>query len=93
MIDRIQSRGAMVAIVDISAGMFLGKYRAAFSRLAREKGAIFIPRVFSGIITNPNLKSDFIHPNTAGYKIVAEKIYRAIKPYLEQNLAAKQDKK
>ena len=89
MVEQIQAKGAMVAIVDISAGMFLSEYRKAFSRLAREKGAIFIPRLLSGIITNPSMKSDFLHPNANGYKMVTQRIYRAITPYLEQNAKLK----
>jgi len=93
MVDQIQEKGAMVAIVDISAGVILGEYRAVFSKLAREKSAIFVPRILSGVITNPNLKSDFIHPNGEGYKVIAEKIFRAIKPFLEQNALLRNPKK
>jgi acyl-CoA thioesterase-1 len=89
MTERIQSRGAMVAIVDISAGLFLKDYRSALSRVAKEKDAIFIPGVLSEIITNPSMKSDFFHPNAAGYKIIAKRIYRGIKPYLKQNTSLK----
>lgn len=92
MVDRIQAKGAMVVIVDISADMLLGEYRKAFYKLSREKDAIFISRLLSGIITNPDLKSDFIHPNGAGYKMIAEKIYHAIKPYLERNALLKKSK-
>ena len=82
MTEQIQSRGAMVAIVDISAGMFFSEYRKAFSELAREKRAIFIPHILSGIITNPSMKSDFLHPNADGYKMIAQRIYGVITPYL-----------
>lgn len=82
MVDKIQNKGAMVALADVSAGMFLAEYRGAFQRLAKEKGAIFIPSLLSGIITNPSMKSDFLHPNAAGYRIVAKKIYRCVNPYL-----------
>jgi len=85
MVEKIQARGAMVAIVDISAGIFLGEYRAALRRLSREKRTIFIPHILSGIITNSKLKSDFFHPNAEGYKLVAQRIHRAILPYLERN--------
>jgi len=85
MVEKVQAKGAMAAIVDISAGMFLAEYRKDFSNLAREKGAIFIAGALSGIITNPHLKSDFIHPNTSGYKLIAQRIHQAIKPYLDQN--------
>lgn len=93
MIEKIQAQGAMTAIVDISAGMFLAEYRKAFSNLARQKGAIFIPGILSGIITNPHLKSDFIHPNTDGYNVIAQRIYRAITPYLNQNSLLRQTQK
>jgi len=85
MVDLAQNQGAMVAIVDVSAGMFLREYRVRFARLAQEKNAIFIPEILRGIITSPAMKSDFIHPNAAGYKIIAGKIYRAIIPYLKKN--------
>jgi len=85
MIDRAQESGAMVAIADISSGMFLREYRSRFARLAKEKNVIFIPEILRGIITNPSMKSDFIHPNAAGYKIIAQKICLAIGPYLKKN--------
>lgn len=93
IIDTIQAQGAMVAVVDISAAMILREYHSAFYNLAREKGAIFIPRILSGIITNPRLKSDFIHPNTNGYNVIAQRIYRIITPYLNQNSLLRQSQK
>ncbi len=83
IITRIQSSGAMVALVDISAGMFFKDYRREFKKLARKKQAIFIPAVLSKIITNPSMKSDFLHPNQRGYKIVASRIHKAISRYIK----------
>jgi lysophospholipase L1-like esterase len=83
MIRCIQRQGSMVALVDISAGFFLLEYRVLFRNLAREEGAIFVPEVLGGILTNPSMKSDFLHPNASGYKVLAERIWRAIKPYLK----------
>ncbi|MCK9572525.1 MAG: GDSL-type esterase/lipase family protein [Candidatus Omnitrophica bacterium] len=83
IITRIQQAGAMVALVDISAGMFFKEYRAVFKKLARKKQAIFIPAVLSRVITNPSMKSDFLHPNQRGYKIVASRVYKAISEYIK----------
>ena len=83
IIQRIQDKGAMVALVDISAGMFFSEYRAAFKKLAHEKKAIFIPAVLNKIITNPAMKSDFLHPNARGYKIVASRVHSAIARYIK----------
>ena len=85
MVRRCQDKGAMVALADISAGLLLKEYRSAFLQIARETGSIFIPGVFGGILTNPHLKSDFIHPNGSGYQVIAQRVYRGILPYLNQN--------
>ncbi|MCG2714618.1 MAG: hypothetical protein L6308_07275, partial [Candidatus Omnitrophica bacterium] len=65
------------------AGMFFSEYRAAFKKLANQKKVIFIPEVLNKIITNPAMKSDFLHPNARGYKIVAKRIYQAVSPYIK----------
>ena len=85
IVNRIESRGAMVAIADVSAGMIMSGYRKEFKRLSRKCNTIFIPNLFSGILTNPSLKSDSIHPNAQGYKVIAQKIYRVISPYLRKS--------
>lgn len=85
MVEMAQAKGAMVAIVDISAGLFFADYKRLYRTLAQETDSIFIPSVLSGIITNPSMKSDFLHPNAIGYKIVAQRVYRAILPYLNKN--------
>lgn len=86
MIDRIHKKGAMVAIVDVSAGMFLQEYRVELAKLAQETSSVFIPEILGGIITNPSMKSDFMHPNALGYKMIAAKIHQAVKPYLKAKI-------
>ena len=89
IIEKIQDKGAMVAVVDISSSVFFEEYRDAFRNLCRDKGAIFIARAMEGIITDPALKSDYLHPNSHGYRIMAHRIYRAIMPYLNRNIMAR----
>lgn len=84
MIDKIQAKGAMVALVDISAGMFMRAYRGVFAKIAVKKNAIFIPSVLDKIITNPSMKSDFLHPNGSGYKEIARRIKSKIEVYLQK---------
>ena len=83
IITRIQEKGAIVALVDVSWGPIMSGYRKEFKKLARKKGAIFIPSLIRGILNDPSLKYDWIHPNSRGYKIIAYRIYKAIKPYLK----------
>jgi len=83
IIERIQEKGAMVALVDISAGIFFQEYRQAFKRLAAQKKAIFIPVLLNKIITNPAMKSDFFHPNARGYQVIAKRIHQSISAYIK----------
>jgi len=85
MIDMCHEKGAMVALVDISAGMFFKEYRGEYAKICRQKNVIFVPSILNGIITNPMLKSDFFHPNVKGYQVVCERIYKKIEPYLREN--------
>lgn len=85
MIDKVQAAGAMAAIVDVSAGMFLRDYRVLFSKISKEKNVIFIPSVLNNIITTPGLKSDFFHPNSKGYNLVAQRVYRGVSLYLKKS--------
>ncbi len=85
MVKLIQAGGAMVAIVDISNILFMGEYRQELERLSKKYQAIFIPRILEDIVTNEKLKSDAVHPNAKGYKIIAYRVYRGIIPYLNQN--------
>ena len=84
MTQAIQARGAMVAIVDVSSGMIMSSYRKSYKKLASQTQAIFIPGLLKEIITNPTLKSDSFHPNAEGHRIIAERIYQAIRPYLKR---------
>lgn len=83
IIERIQQKGSMVALVDISSGFFFQEYRRDFKKLAAEKKAIFIPVLLNKIITNPAMKSDFFHPNARGYQVIARRIYQAISEYIK----------
>ncbi len=88
MVDMVQARGAMVALTDISAGLLMREYKPLYQKLAKEKKAIFVPSIMKGIITNPKMKSDFLHPNGEGYKIIAERIFHVLKPYLKRDIIA-----
>lgn len=85
MIKIVQSQGAIVAVADIGTSVVMGNYGREYKRLSREYNVVFIPALLRGIITNPSLKSDFIHPNEEGYKIISHRVYREIIPCLNQN--------
>jgi lysophospholipase L1-like esterase len=82
IVEKVQARGAAVAIGVVKIGWIGDVYTKELKRIARERGAVFIPDVMKGILSDPELKSDQIHPNGAGYKIIAERVYKAVAPLL-----------
>lgn len=84
IIVRIQEEGAIVVLCDVSSGFIMSGYRKDFKRLAKKTNSIFIPRLLEDILEDPSLKFDYIHPNAEGYKIIAQRIYHAIRPYIKE---------
>lgn len=85
MIKQVKSSGAIVALVETRAGLIMGEYSSIYRRLAKKYNAILVPNVMDGIFSQPKLKSDYVHPNAEGYKLMSQRILKAIKPYLKNN--------
>jgi acyl-CoA thioesterase-1 len=84
LVRQIQDHGAMVAIAGIKLGFFTDEYGPIFEETAAEFGAIYIPQVMKGIFNDTKLRSDQIHPDSAGYRLIAERIAEKIKPLLDE---------
>jgi acyl-CoA thioesterase I len=84
IIRQVQAAGAMVAIAGLKLGLFTDEYSAIFEETAERSGALYIPQVLKGILSNSNLRSDPIHPNGAGYRLIADRIAEKIKPLLQR---------
>lgn len=84
MIDILRKNNIKVVLCDVFDYPFMRRYRIAFARLCRKSNCLFIPHVLAGIIDKGALMSDSIHPNSQGYKIMAERIYKAIKKILNE---------
>ena len=82
MVETVQAAGAVAVVVDTGGSPLMGRYSKAYKKIAREKGAVFVPGILDGIFGKKDLMSDQIHPNTVGYALIAEKVEQAIKPYL-----------
>ena len=82
IVDAVQAAGAIAVVVD-TGGPGMKDYSVAYEKLAREKQALFVPGIMRGIFNKGNLKSDMIHPNGEGYKLIAQRVYKVIAPYLK----------
>ena len=78
IVESIQDGGARVIIGGLKFPIRDRGYGQGYQELADETGAILIADIFEGIMGNRKLMSDPIHPNDAGYKIIAQRFYAAM---------------
>ena len=85
---RRQSPPAKVVLVGMMAPPNLGasytqEFRALFPQLAKANGAALVPFLLDGVGGVPRLNQvDGIHPNAEGQRIVADNVWRVLKPLL-----------
>jgi acyl-CoA thioesterase-1 len=92
IIDEVKARNPTARVV--IAGMQLPGYTAddyvfafgqMFADLAAKNGAALVPYLLEGVAGDPSLNlPDGIHPNAAGQKILAENVWRVLKPIVRE---------
>jgi acyl-CoA thioesterase-1 len=82
---------AKIALIQMEAPPNLGpaysrSFRTIYSDIAKKEDIPLLPFLLSGVAGIPRLnQSDGIHPNAAGETIVADNLWRALKPIVEQH--------
>ena len=80
ILQSIKQAGVPVVLVATPrfslAGAMFGSLPDAtlYAELAKEENVPLVPDVFASVLDDPQLKSDQIHPNAAGYRKLAEGI-------------------
>jgi acyl-CoA thioesterase-1 len=85
MIDRLQARGSFVVLIGVrGSGLVSDRNADGFKELAEQKRVKHIPNILDGLLTQPSLMSDYIHPNDAGYARIAERFEEELRPLLDK---------
>ena len=59
-------------------------FAAVFPKVAKEEGALLVPFLLEGVGGIPELNQpDLIHPNAKGQAVLAENVWRILRPLLE----------
>lgn len=83
MVERIQGAGAMVVLVGLKAGLLTDETGPLYDAVARGRGVLHTPDALAGILSDPRLKSDAVHPNGAGYRKLADRLLTELQPLLK----------
>lgn len=82
IIADIQKRGAVVLLLGVRGGLVSNTFDTEFQALALETRSVFVPDVLSGLFGNRSYMADGIHPNDAGYALIANRVHKALAPLL-----------
>jgi acyl-CoA thioesterase-1 len=81
IVRAIHGAGAMVVILGFRFPSLSANYETMYANIARDERCLLIPNLLRGILNDPSMKSDEIHPNARGYALMAERIagpYKAL---------------
>jgi acyl-CoA thioesterase-1 len=80
IIDEILKTGSGIILVNENK---IFATTPEFRKLANEKQIPYIENILDGIVGESNLMYDQIHPNDAGYELMAEKIVPVLQDYID----------
>lgn len=83
IIQNIQARGAVVFLLGVRGGLFNDRFDTEFENLRDTYHTAFVPDVLDGLFGNTQYMSDAVHPNNAGYEIIANRIYPVLVEMVE----------
>ena len=82
IVKKVQERGAMVVLLGFRFPSLNANYQEMYERVAGDEHCLLVDRSLKGILTDPKLRSDSIHPNAQGYALMAERIAPPLKKLL-----------
>ena len=84
IVRKIQARGAMVVLLGFRFPNIGPSYEEMYKRVAKDEGCLLVPDLLAGILRDPSLKSDEIHPNARGYALMAERVAGPLEKLLKK---------
>lgn len=90
IVERCLGAGAIVVLVHAKFGILASDpYIDVFESVAERHGALLVRHSLKGILGNPSRMYDQIHPNDAGYALLAERVAEVVGPLAEASEASR----
>jgi lysophospholipase L1-like esterase len=74
LVQAIRASGAEVVLIGVPAPKLFGGAPDFYARVAEDMGLPLEADIFNDVLKDNRLKSDPIHANAAGYRVVAERL-------------------
>jgi acyl-CoA thioesterase-1 len=83
IVEKILAARAVPVLVEVDAPLG-ASYKAIYGRLGKEDQVPVVEDAIGRILRDRSLKSDTVHPNTEGQKVLADAIADEIRPILKE---------
>jgi acyl-CoA thioesterase-1 len=84
MVRTLHDQGMMVMILEVNVGLMGDPYLKGYRAVGERYGAVMVEDILGGIMGNPDLKVDSIHPNARGHRLIAERVAKVLRPLLRE---------
>ncbi len=79
MVDAIHAAGARVLLLGVPEKSLLLSTAPWYPRIAESLDLPYLDDVLGEVLRDRALKADSVHPNTAGYAVIAERVHAALR--------------
>ena len=84
IVRAIHRSGAMVVLGGFSFPSINADWAGMYARVAQREGCLLVPDLLAGIVRKPELMSDSIHPNGAGYAVLAGRLEKPLRDLMRR---------
>jgi len=83
IIQTIHQSGSAVLLLGVRGGILRDNFKGEFAALTKKHHTAYVSDVLDGLLGNQQLMSDSIHPNDAGYQVMADRVQPELEALLE----------
>lgn len=84
MVKALIARGSMVVILEVNVGLMGDPYLDGYRAVAKRYDAVLVEDILGGILGDPDLQADAIHPNARGHRAIADRVVKVLRPLLRE---------
>lgn len=78
LVKTFSDKGIKIVLLAAPGGLFNDPYAPVYDSIAKKYFAESVPNVLSGLLGHSEFMSDAVHPNSKGYRKVADKVLPAL---------------
>ena len=84
IVKTLITEATMVVILEVNTGLMGDPYLQGYREVAERQGAVLVEDILKGILSQPDLKGDPIHPNARGHRMIADRLVQVLRPLLRE---------